>query len=151
MRTQLEERFWSKVVKGRSCWVWNGATASGYGRIKVGGKAMLAHRVIFLMRGINPGKVVMHTCDNPRCVNPDHLIPGVSQVENMEDAYKKGRVSVPGGGRITEKECRSCKKTLPVSSFTPYSCPRGKEGRSFGYRPWCKQCRAKRKREGKTY
>lgn len=80
-----------KEVQG--CWIWQGAISpSGYGRIKIGGKVRQAHRVAYeAWVGLIPeGLVLMHLCDEKRCVQPEHLIPGTPR-ENALDAVAKGR------------------------------------------------------------
>lgn len=90
----LEQRFFSKVVKeDGKCWLWvGGRDKNAYGRISVSGKPMLAHRVSWqIHKGlIDDGLVVRHMCDNPSCVNPDHLRLGTVQ-DNNNDALDKGR------------------------------------------------------------
>lgn len=67
----------------------------GYGQVRRNGKTLLAHRVAYSEHyGISlsdmKGKVVRHTCDNPKCINPDHLLLG-TQRENMQDKLLRGR------------------------------------------------------------
>lgn len=98
-RGSLEERFASHVAPEAitGCWLWLGKPDKhGYGRINVGGragKAQFAHRVSWeLHRGSIPnGMGVLHHCDTPSCVNPDHLFIG-TQSDNMRDARAKGRM-----------------------------------------------------------
>lgn len=74
-----------------TCWVWSGSTHPlGYGRYG----AELAHRIAWQVHsGEHPGKkVVMHKCDNPPCVNPNHLQIG-TQADNLRDMWAKGRGS----------------------------------------------------------
>lgn len=77
------------------CWLWLGKTyGRGYGRFNVPGKLSLrpAHWVSHEMfNGPRKGLHVMHTCDNPACVNPNHLTLGTHQ-DNMRDKTEKGRV-----------------------------------------------------------
>lgn len=75
------------------CLEWTGpVNTGGYGYLEYDGRQVLAHRLsVTLLRGINPGKRhVLHRCDNPRCVNPDHLFLGDART-NFEDAVRKGR------------------------------------------------------------
>lgn len=98
-RFPVGPRFEKKVHKTDGCWFWTGAkTRDGYGVIIDGGVMKSAHRVAWeLYRGPIPkqettqhGCCVLHRCDNPCCVNPDHLFLG-SQLDNIADAVAKGR------------------------------------------------------------
>lgn len=87
------KRFFSKFSKSNSCWVWHGLkNKAGYGRF--GGK--YAHRMsweIFNNQIIPLGMLVCHHCDNPGCVNPDHLFLG-TQKDNMQDMISKNRQAI---------------------------------------------------------
>lgn len=79
------------------CWLWMGyVDAKGYGRIGANPTPQLAHRIAWrLYRGLIPdGLCVCHRCDNPSCVNPDHLFVGTVG-ENNADMRRKGRDSKP--------------------------------------------------------
>jgi hypothetical protein len=85
----------SFVVNHQSdCWEWTKAcTDHGYARASVGGKRYRASRIaawLWLGFDLNSGLDVMHTCDNPKCVNPAHLIPAPTK-ENVIDMYRKER------------------------------------------------------------
>ena len=86
-------RFWAKVQKTETCWLWvAGTDRDGYGQFLVGRLPHRAHRISWaLYHGTVPdGAHVLHTCDIPRCVNPAHLFLG-DQAINMRDRSEKGR------------------------------------------------------------
>ena len=103
----LESRFWSKVRKlgPGDCWPWLAATNEhGYGvmRPEGTGPTVKAHRVSALLDGRDPaGRVVLHSCDNPPCVNPAHLVVGdqadIIEYHAVPDAaaVRPGEVSCP--------------------------------------------------------
>ncbi|CAB5223992.1 hypothetical protein UFOVP389_27 [uncultured Caudovirales phage] len=86
-------RFFSKVLITDDCWLWQGGLDNdGYGLFQLDGKQWRAHRYSqHIHNGLdNALPVVMHTCDNPRCVNPNHLQNGTVQ-DNSLDKISKGR------------------------------------------------------------
>lgn len=92
-RQSLEEKFERHVVRADGCWSWKGSKHQfGYGWIRHGNKTLIAHRVSYaLHKGEIPdGMLVMHTCDNPECTNPDHLVLG-TDADNQADKVSKGR------------------------------------------------------------
>jgi len=100
------KRFWSRVLGFEGgCWEWTGAIDTrGYGNLRVDGKTARAHRVAYsLVHGEIPsgeghhGTVIMHTCDNRLCCNPDHL-KATDQSGNMADMAMKGRRKGFGAG-----------------------------------------------------
>ena len=92
-----EQRFWRLTEKTSGCWNWVGAkTNAGYGVMCLKGQAryVYAHRYSFELHGgkLFPGVYVLHKCDIPSCVNPDHLYAG-TQSDNLRDSWRRsGRV-----------------------------------------------------------
>lgn len=74
-----------------ACIEWVGAKNTlGYGKLGVLGVDWLAHRLAYLLRYGSVPELLRHTCDNPGCINPRHLIPGSHQ-DNMDDMMQRGR------------------------------------------------------------
>ena len=110
LSAEISARFEAKIEKiSNGCWFWCGAIDRyGYGVFKINGRTVKAHRCAYTLfvGEISIGMCVCHLCDNPRCVNPDHLFLG-SQRDNMFDKTKKGRVA--------RGECLKKSKLLPAS------------------------------------
>lgn len=94
LNNKLLDRFKSKFTLSESgCWEWKAYLMhKGYGHFHINRVPKRAHRVSYEhYKGKIPfGMLVMHTCDNRKCVNPDHLVVGTHQ-DNMNDMVKKGR------------------------------------------------------------
>lgn len=105
------ERWREKVdVKGpNDCWEWLGCKLKeGYGQFRINKKVMLAHRFSYAHYKNNDQPVlsnfyVCHHCDNPSCVNPNHLFLGTAK-ENMKDMARKGRGVNPNPKKHTDDE-----------------------------------------------
>lgn len=135
------ERFWAKVDKDGPvpthlpslgpCWVWTRATTEwGYGVLRFSGRRWRAHRVAWEMANgdIPQGQLVLHRCDNPRCVKnvadesgPAHLFLGTND-DNMADMVAKGRGAGAVGernGTHTKPERRARGNRHPNTKLTP--------------------------------
>jgi len=136
MSPDLIDAFWDRVIKGDGCWEWQGPRLPrGYGQFIRNRNRWYAHRFSYTVShgDIPTGYVVMHVCDNPPCVRPDHLRVG-TQAENREDCAAKGRNPLNGNQLKTH-------------------CKRGHEftGRNFrftgrGNQRVCRVCEADRLR-----
>lgn len=124
-----EEAFWAKVAKGDGCWEWQGATTNGgYGSFTENRRGVRAHRYSYRLHygPFDERLLVCHSCDNPKCVRPDHLWLGTS-AQNERDKILKGRHSeqrkthCPRGHEYTaentyiapsrtKSECLQCKR-----------------------------------------
>jgi hypothetical protein len=134
-RRSPEERLWGNIVTDAlGCWIWQGnRDRKGYGRISVKGRTTSTHRLAYrLAHGgdIPDGLVVRHRCDNPPCVNPDHLEIG-TPADNSRDMVERGRMVNCKAGRThcpkghpfdeantywwnNARQCRACKNDYLV-------------------------------------
>ena len=112
--------FWGNVhtKSDDECWEWQKSiTRDGHGRWNIGGKRVVAHRIAFTLA--NPhidinGKVIRHTCDNPPCCNPSHLLCGTHD-DNVQDRVNRGRSACGihnGRSKLTENDVRQIRKML---------------------------------------
>ena len=111
------ERFNQKVKKTGTCWLWTGALNSkGYGSMSYNGKGTSAHRLSYILHKgeIPDGLIICHTCDTPKCVNPDHLWAGTPS-ENMKDMFAKDR---QGSTSRQKTHCRRGHEFTPENIFS---------------------------------
>lgn len=123
------ERFWSKVAVTKNhddCWLWQaGLTHSGYGQFSLGGrkgKHIPAHRYSYTIANgeIPSGLFVCHRCDNPLCVNPNHLFVG-THVDNVQDMVSKGRQQKAerhGNRKLTVKQVQCIRDRYAQGGIT---------------------------------
>lgn len=80
------------VIDQNNCWNWQGTISLGYGLMCINNKKIFAHRFSFshFKHEIPKGMFICHHCDNPKCVNPEHLFCG-TYLDNINDRHIKGR------------------------------------------------------------
>jgi hypothetical protein len=137
------EVLWSKVDKQgpNECWPWIGfRNEYGYGRTEIKKVAYYAHRVIFDL--VNPGQItraapknmhsdqfIRHTCDNPPCCNPAHLVRGTHR-ENMRDKVVRGRM--PDFSRDKGPRCKlTMEQVAEIRRIAGYGISSGEIARLF--------------------
>src|SRR3990167_9586370 len=88
----VDERFWNRVNKTATCWLWTASCNKGYGQMWDGKKIRSTHRLSWEMANgpITDGLCVLHKCDVRACVCPSHLFLG-TVADNQTDMKKKGR------------------------------------------------------------
>lgn len=106
----------------------------GYGHTQ----GTLLHRAVFVRsrgEGITSiaGKVVRHSCDNPRCINPDHLLLG-TQADNMRDKSERGRAAQPKRRHLTDAEVQEIRRDyIPGGSAPGTHSPTGQRALARKY------------------
>jgi hypothetical protein len=118
--------FWNKVNKTDSCWLWTANTCrDGYGNITANKIQYKAHRYSLLIHGVAvpKGAIVIHSCDNPSCVRPDHLTVATQQ-DNMKDKVNKNRQAkgeTIGLSKLTESTVLEIRSLYPSLSIRKLS------------------------------
>lgn len=141
LEDRVNEIGWS--VTGQGCWEWLGArNGHGYGMInhsREGLSGARAHRVMYklLVGDLSDESVLRHRCDNPPCVNPDHLTPGTHE-DNMRDMAERGRSGVsyearggrcPNGHDMTQAGSHITRTRGGRSHRTCIACDRARKAR----------------------
>lgn len=118
--------FYSNVLMPEvenGCMLWKSSKRNGYGRFRVGNKNISAHRYSYenFVGYISDKMIVMHKCDNPSCVRPDHLEVG-TMTDNARDRVSKRRHCVLNGekngmAKLTEEQVREIKEKLKKGYF----------------------------------
>lgn len=114
--------FLKRVCPTPTCWLWEGTINSdGYGSFRLGDRTVKVHRLSYeLCYGPIPNSLyIMHKCDNPRCVNPEHLAAG-TQKQNMQDAVAKKRIAFGervGCAKLTDQEGREIRDLAKSGLF----------------------------------
>jgi hypothetical protein len=115
----IPPRLATKIDFGE-CWLWLAAASHGYGRVRMDGRTMAAHRVIWelLVGPIPAGLILHHRCDHKLCVNPDHLElmaqPGHAHGHNQREVCHAGHVLDEANTRVVvgqdrrRRHCREC-------------------------------------------
>lgn len=133
-RISLADRFWAKVKTDGPCWLWTGAQMGslGYGQFRIDpARTDYAHRVSWRLANgeIPDGALVLHRCDVPLCVRPDHLYLG-NQADNMRDAFvsnaiRRTRPAAPIGEAVI-----SVRMPIDVLTKLDEACASEQETRS---------------------
>jgi len=128
---EIQKRFWNKVEKTPTCWLWRGArNHDGYGRFSLARRLVIAARVAFFLEHgfIDPRLTVDHIkCDNPPCVRASHL----RQCSKRENTLR--------GKSVTAREARqtTCKSGHPLTADNTYTPSKHPTWRK------CRKCREK--------
>ncbi len=107
-------------VNESGCWVTRvGKDSDGYGVTKFHGKHRRVHRFAYetWVGPIPDGKQINHHCDNPPCINPEHLYAGTSK-ENMQDAWRRGRHTPETIGKLTWEVVREIRAEFATGNYT---------------------------------
>lgn len=126
MRPETESRFWAKVSRSPSCWLWTAAKNSrGYGSFGYDGRTHLAHRIAYqLANGDIPAdREINHICGVKSCVNPAHL-EAVTAAENIRHARDTGLFAPSELSRLNSSKVM-CRNGHAYSDANTYVTPKG--------------------------
>lgn len=129
-------RFWSRVGNidnKEDCWEWQGRIKGGYGQFKFGNVVYVAHRVsYFLHFKVDPlQNLCCHTCDNRKCINPNHIFLG-TQLENYEDAVNKKRATVIKGETHMNAKLNEEKVKAMIEEYAKGGVTQSQLGEKYG-------------------
>lgn len=122
----------TSVKKSDECWPWTGSTNKVYGKIRVGKRSVAAHRLSWELHNgpIPEGKFILHRCDNPLCVNPNHLYCG-TQSDNLSDrAWRNPNNQGGMPSRLSLDNIKSMKSLYSTGKYT-----QAEIGTMFGVSP----------------
>lgn len=127
VRNSVDSFFWANLKKcdDHECWVWQGSLdPDGYGIAFRNGKGYRAHRVSYEIHhgAIPAGYLILHSCDNPSCCNPNHLRAGTPQ-DNSTDMVSKNRSARRGGetninARFTNEQAEKIRLEYPTLNIS---------------------------------
>jgi hypothetical protein len=106
------QRFWAKVRKGEDCWEWTASlNRTGYGYFFFASRICLAHRVAWTLANGDPGNLlVLHHCDNPKCVRIDHLFVDMEAKGRRRSGFVHGEKH--GCAKLTEIQVLEIRELL---------------------------------------
>src|SRR5574343_697551 len=138
MTPQELKRFFAKVTKTDACWLWTGALSEkGYGLCSASGELWRAHRLAWhhFNGPIPTGMHVLHRCDRPPCVNPEHLFLG-TDTDNLKDCYAKGRRKGINYSAPYQRAAERCSRGHRFDTVNTHWRPNGRRE--------CRTCRRER-------
>jgi len=123
IKTRTPQELFSRcTVNEKGCWVWQGnKKPSGYGYINHNGKKEHTHRLMWELNNymVPKGMSVCHVCDNPSCINPNHLFLGTAQ-DNATDKVNKDRQlkhETHPAAKLTKKQVNRIKLLLKCNKY----------------------------------
>lgn len=132
----LKDRLTSKAEWIGECLIWNGSKhPRGWGIIRNNGKRVKAYRASYEVHHgpIPEGMVVRHSCDNPACINPEHLSLG-TQADNVRDMFQRGRENKAKGERTGKAKLTDAQVREIRGRYAPMTYGKGAHclAREFG-------------------